>query len=166
MKFFVNLQPAVWKVGNASHFINIERRLKQQVPFLRALRDKEVIESGPFAVLNAAAASAAFIINTNSWESLSRTLHEDPMAIYQNPVIHYLADWEEAMAKHAETVGSEHGVESLQGDVRTDLGLDLPRPRDAVQTLIYEQGKQIELLRAEVATLTKHLEEIAVGKKK
>jgi len=126
MKFWVELAPAPWKVGNAAHFINVESRLKRQVEFLRDLRDNQkVIEAGPFAILNAIAPRAAYIINSESWESLSRTLHDDPMFYLQGPQISYLGDWEEAMAKHADTAGSEHGIEDLQRDVRVDLGLDL-----------------------------------------
>jgi hypothetical protein len=125
MRFWVELGPPPWKVGNASHFVNLERRLKAQVPFLRGLRDRRVIEVGPFAVLNRIAPAPAFLINTESWESLSRLLHDDPMFYLQSPQIAYLADWEEAMAKHADTVGSDQGVRSLEEDVRVDLGLNL-----------------------------------------
>jgi hypothetical protein len=125
MKFWVELEPAPWKVGNASHFINVERRLAQQVDFLRNLRKEKVIEVGPFAIINAAAAKAAFIVNTDSWERLSHLLHEDPMAVYQAPRIGYLADWEEAMAKHASTIGSSRATKSLEEDVRIDTGLYL-----------------------------------------
>lgn len=129
MKFWIELGPAPWKVGNASHFINLERRLKQQVSFLRDLRDRKIIEVGPFAVLNSIAPRPAFLINADSWESLSRLLHDDPMMIYQGPQISYLADWEEAMAKHADTLGSSHGRKSLEEDVAIDLGLNLSRRR-------------------------------------
>lgn len=127
MRFWVELKPAPWKVGNASHFINVERRLAQQVGFIRGLRDNKVIETGPFAILNADAAKAAFVINAESWEKLSHILHEDPMAVYQVPRISYLADWEEAMAKHAQTIGSKGSTKSLEEDVRIDLGLNLPK---------------------------------------
>ncbi len=153
MKFFVELAPPPWKMGNASHFMNLERRLKRQVGFLRELRDKKTIEAGPFAVLNAIAPRAAFIVNTDSWESLSRTLHNDPMFYLQSAEVKYLGDWEEAMAKHADTIGSSHGAHDLEQDVRVDLGLDLPRPRDPVQELLSEQKREIDLLRAEVGTL-------------
>lgn len=125
MRFFVELGPAAWKVGDASHFINIERRLKLQVPFLRDLRESGVIEQGPFAILNRVAPSPAFVASVDSWEHLSRVLHDDPMMIYQSPQISYLADWEEAMAKHAETVGSDDARRSLEEDVRIDRGLNL-----------------------------------------
>src|SRR5215467_11308845 len=91
MKFFVELAPPQWKVGNASHFVNLERRLKQQVGYIRSLRDKKIFEAGPFAILNREAAATAYIINTESWESLSHILHEDPMFYLQAPQISYLA---------------------------------------------------------------------------
>jgi len=127
MKFFVELAPARWKVGNASHFVNVERRLKHQVAYIRSLREKRVFEAGPFAILNRDAASTAYIINTESWETLSHTLHDDPMFYLQAPQISYLADWEEAMAKHADTIGGEGSLHSLEEDVRIDLGLNLKR---------------------------------------
>jgi len=161
MEFFIELEPAPWKVGNASHFINIERRLKQQVHFLRDLRDnKKLITAGPYAILNAIAPRAAYIINTDSWESLSRILHEDPMMIYQGPRISYLANWEEAMAKHADTVGSEHGRESLEEDVRIDEGLNLTRAREPWQDVLFEQSREIQMLRAEIARLSKQIEDL------
>jgi hypothetical protein len=126
MKFWVDLAPAAGKVGNASHFLNVERRLKQQVSFLRSLRERKLIEAGPYAIINRAQAATAYIINTDSWEQLSKILHEDPMAIYQGPQIHYLADWEEAMGKHADTIGAERA--GLEEDVRIDLGLNVGRP--------------------------------------
>jgi len=125
MKFWVQLQPPEWKVGNASHFVNVERRLKMQVPYLRKLRESKVIEHGPYAILNAAAAQTAFIANTDSWEDLSHILHDDPMFYLQAPLIHYLGDWEKAMAKHAETIGGAEAAISLEEDIRTDLGLRL-----------------------------------------
>jgi len=157
MKFFVNLKPAPWKVGNAAHFINVEKRLSRQVGYLRSLRDKKVIEAGPYAILNAEAASASFVINTDSWESLSRILHEDPMAVYQGPEIHYLADWEEAMAKHAETIG---GDKSLVDDVVVDTGAYLPRPREGLEEVIRDQAKELQLLRAELGNLLKRVTEL------
>ena len=164
MKFWVELAPPPWKVGNASHFINVERRLKQQVAFLRDLRDnKKVIEAGPFAILNAPAPKGVYMINTESWESLSRTLHQDPMFYLQAPQISYLADWEEAMAKHADTAGSEHGLEDLENDVRTDLGLNLQRqPQPEVEILrdqIRDQSREIQMLRGEIETLIRRLGE-------
>jgi hypothetical protein len=125
MKFLVLLKPSEHKVGNASHFINVERRLGQQVQFLRSGPARKIIDGGPWAVLNASAAYVAFTASVDSWEDLSHFLHEDPMSVYQAPEIHYLGDWEKAMAKHAGTVGSDSSVKSLSEDVRTDLGLDM-----------------------------------------
>lgn len=125
MKFLVELEPAPWKVGNASHFINVERRLQEQVAFIRKLRDSKALLHGPWAILNASAARTAYVINSDSWEHLSHTLHEDPMAVYQAPRISYLADWEEAMGKHADTIGSKSSRSSLEEDVRIDLGVNL-----------------------------------------
>lgn len=158
MRFLVILNPAPWKVGNASHFINIERRLQKQTAFLHELRDKKQFELGPYAILNAGAPKPAYVINTESWESLSQTLHEDPMAIYQEPEIHYLGDYDQAMNKHANTTGSASSVHGLAEDVRVDLGLDLPRQRDPLMEVLAEQREEIRLLRAELATLSKHLE--------
>jgi len=154
MQFLVIHRPAPWKVGNASHFLNVERRLAQQVRFIRSLRDKKTIESGPYAILNAAAAMTAFIANTDSWESLSHILHEDPMAVYQAPDIYYLSDWEKAMGKHADTIGADR---TLLEDVRVDAALDLPRQRDAAEATLQAQADEIRLLRAEVGTLIRQL---------
>lgn len=128
MKFFVILRPAKWKVGNASHFINVERRLKRQVDYIRGVREKGKIEGQPFAILNAEAAMTSFMANVDSWEELSHILHEDPMAVYQTPEIHYLADWEQAMNKHAQTIGSDDTMKDLMEDVRIDMG---EQPREA-----------------------------------
>ncbi len=164
MKFFVNLKPSPWKVGNAAHFINVERRLRQQVGFLRGLRDQKTIEAGPYAILNAIAPSPAFIINADSWEGLSRILHEDPMMIYQGPDIHYLADWEESMAKHADTIGSDRARVSLEEDVRIDTGMNLPRAREALEEIVRDQSREIQLLRTEVGDLLRRVAELG-GKK-
>lgn len=165
MQFFVELAPPPWKVGNASHFVNLERRLKGQVGFLRNLRDKKVLQAGPFAILNEIAPRAAFIIETGSWEELSRTLHADPMFYLQAAHVRYLGDWEEAMAKHADTIGSEHAARDLEQDIRIDLGLDLAKPRDPVQQIIAEQSRQVELLRAEIGTLLGQIETLKKEKK-
>lgn len=152
-QFYVDLAPAPWKVGNASHFVNVEKRLRDQVTFIRDLKKKGVLEAGPWAILNRVAPSPSFVANADSWEQLSRMLHEDPMLPYQGPNIHYLADWEEAMAKHAETTGSDEGIRRLQEDIRVDLGLDLPRQREPLESIVYQQANEIKLLRAEIGTL-------------
>ncbi len=123
MKFWVILRPSPYKQGNAAHFINVERRLRRQVSHLRQLRDTKVIIDGPYAVLNMAAPSPCFTVVAESWEELSRLLHDDPMFPYQHADIYYLADWEEAMAKHADTIGSEDAYADLMQDVLVDTGL-------------------------------------------
>ena len=122
MLFHVELEPSPYKQGNAAHFINVERRLKLQVPFLRKLKDEGIIVDGPWAILNCAMPRVAYVAECESWEHLSRVLHDDPMMIYQAPRISYLSDWEEGMAKHADTIGSEGGRTDLEQDVLIDQG--------------------------------------------
>lgn len=124
MLFEVTLTPHPAKQANAAHFINVEKRLKRQVEHLRKLREEGTIVDGPYAILNMAFPSPCFKIETDSWESLSRILHDDPMFIYQMADVRYLADWEEAMAKHADTIGSHTAEEDLSHDVLIDTGLD------------------------------------------
>ncbi len=124
MLFFVNLEPSPYKQANAAHFINVEKRLKRQVEFLRKLRDDGIIVDGPYAILNALFPSPCFKMQVDSWEQLSRILHDDPMFPYQVANVKYLADWEEAMGKHADTIGSHAAEEDLMHDVLIDTGLD------------------------------------------
>ncbi len=124
MLFLVNLKPSPYKQVNAAHFINVEKRLKRQVEFLRKLRDEGTIVDGPYAILNVAFHTPCFKVKADSWEQLSRILHDDPMFPYQVAEVSYLADWEEAMAKHADTIGSHSAEEDLMHDVLIDTGLD------------------------------------------